>query len=164
MSLKTDKLKTGRKPQRGFTLLEVMVALVIFSIGLLGLAGLQSQSLRYNHSAYLKTQASYLAYDILDRMRANREAAIAGRYNADNTTTGADKDCDTKGATCSTNDMALHDIYEWKQLLSSNNVLPGGTGSIAQDGTDNDKFTVTIAWEDPGTPEEESEYQLRSQI
>lgn len=162
MSLKTDKLKTGRKPQRGFTLLEVMVALVIFSIGLLGLAGLQSQSLRYNHSAYLKTQASYLAYDILDRMRANRQAALDGGYNAEDTTEGTDKDCDTKTVTCSTNDMALHDIYEWKQLLA--NTLPQGTGSVGQTTLGENNFTITIAWEDPGTPEEESEYQLRSQI
>ncbi|MFP3874774.1 MAG: type IV pilus modification protein PilV [Thiohalophilus sp.] len=162
MSLSRNRRTSPTTRHGGFTLLEVMVALVIFSIGLLGLAGLQSQSLRYNHSAYLKTQASYMAYDILDRMRANREAAIAGRYNADDTTEGNDEGCDTSTATCSTDYMALHDIYEWKQLVSD--TLPEGTASVAQDPVNEDLFTITIAWEDPGTPDEVSDYQLRSRI
>ncbi|MEJ2142634.1 MAG: type IV pilus modification protein PilV, partial [Gammaproteobacteria bacterium] len=61
---------TIKKHSFGFSLLEVMIAMVIFSIGLIGLAGLQSASLGYNHSAYLRSQATYLAYNILDKMRA----------------------------------------------------------------------------------------------
>jgi type IV pilus assembly protein PilV len=59
---------------RGFTLLEVLVALVIFSFGMLGMAGLLTVSVRTNHSAYLRTQAFLLAQDIADRMRANAPA------------------------------------------------------------------------------------------
>ena len=71
---------TLHRPDRisGFTLLEVLVALVILSIGLLGLAGLQAASLRYNHSSYLRSQATLIAYDIVDRMRANRQEALNG--------------------------------------------------------------------------------------
>lgn len=143
----------------GFTLLEVMVALVIFSIGLLGLAGLQSQSLRYNHSAYLQTQATFLAYDILDRMRANKETAQAGGYNAGFSTSGSNHDCNNSTVTCGTNQMAQFDIFEWKNLLS--NSLPGGTGSVGQSG---DVFTVTIQWDDPGTPGDENEIQVQSEL
>jgi len=151
--------REGGQRVAGYTLLEVMVALVIFSIGLLGLAGLQSQSLRYNHSAYLQTQASYLAYDILDRMRANRQTALDGGYNATDTNMGSDKSCNTTSTSCSTGDMALHDIYEWKTLLGD--MLPEGTGAVDQNG---DVFTISIEWEDPGTPDDKNQYQLRSRI
>ena len=63
----------------GFTLLEVMIALLILSIGLLGLAALQATSLKINHGALLRTQATFLTYDMMDRLRANRTAALAGQ-------------------------------------------------------------------------------------
>lgn len=143
----------------GFTLLEVMVALVIFSIGLLGLAGLQSQSLRYNHSAYLQTQATFLAYDILDRMRANKAQAELGGYNADLSTDGSNHNCNDSSVSCGTTQMAQFDIYEWKNLLS--NRLPDGKGSVGKSG---DVFTVTIRWDDPGTPDDKSETQIQSRL
>src|SRR4030065_2717121 len=70
-----------RHSMRGFTLLEVLVAIVVMSIGLLGLAGLMASSLKNSHSAYQRTQATWLAYDALDRMRANRQVALAGGYH-----------------------------------------------------------------------------------
>jgi len=63
----------------GFTLLEVMISLLILSIGLLGIAALQANSLKTNHGAYQRTQAIFLAYDMMDRLRANRTAALAGQ-------------------------------------------------------------------------------------
>src|SRR6185295_1538044 len=66
---------------RGFTMIEVLVSLVVLSIGLLGVAALQLTSLRSNHSSAMRSQATFLAYDIIDRMRANRAAAIAGKYD-----------------------------------------------------------------------------------
>ncbi len=63
---------------RGFTLLEVLVAMVVLSVGLLGLSGLQTSSLRNNHSAFLRSQATLVSNDIIDRMRANRDSAIGG--------------------------------------------------------------------------------------
>jgi type IV pilus assembly protein PilV len=68
---------------RGFTLVEALVALVVLSIGLLGVAALQLTSLRANTSASSRSQATFLAYDITDRMRANRTAAINDAYNID---------------------------------------------------------------------------------
>lgn len=158
MSMIPCKGNTRVRADSGYTLLEVMVALVIFSIGLLGLAGLESQSLRYNHSAYLRTQASYLAYDILDRMRANRATALNNNYNANFTSTGTNHNCDTATATCSTIDMAQHDIYEWKQQLAA---LPGGEGQVTRSG---DLFTITIRWDDPGVSSNGSNYKLSSEL
>lgn len=57
---------------QGFTLLEVLIAVVVLSVGLLGLARLQTAGLRQNHSAFMRSQATMLAYDIIDRMRTNK--------------------------------------------------------------------------------------------
>ena len=102
---------------RGFTLLEVLVAIVVLSIGLLGLAGLMASSLKNSHSAYQRTQATWLAYDALDRMRANRQVALAGGYNL------------ALGATPGGSDLAATDLGEWDAALT--NTLPAGDGSIA---------------------------------
>ena len=65
----------------GFTLIEILLAVVVLSGGLLGLAGLQLTGLKSNHSAYLRSQATILTLDIADRMRANRISAITGAYD-----------------------------------------------------------------------------------
>lgn len=109
--------------QRGASLLEVLIAVVIISIGLLGLAGLQTSSIKSNHSSYLRSQATILAYDLSDRMRASRDATLNGRY-ADGST-HADK-------------------VAWNNLLTQiigNNVA----SSVAQNGN---QFTITITWDD----------------
>ena len=128
----------------GFTLLEVMIAMVIFSISLLGLASLQGQSLQFSHGAYLKSQATFYAYDVLDKMRANRTVALAGNYNASIASVGTDKGCYSDTGNCSVTDMALHDIYDWKQLLAS---LPDGNGFITSAvSLTKTTFEVTVSW------------------
>ena len=67
--------------QHGFTMVEVLVTLVILAVGLLGLAGLQATSLRNTESAYQRSQAAILAYDMLDRMRANSAGVANGRFS-----------------------------------------------------------------------------------
>ncbi len=159
MSMISHPAPHHNRRNKGFTLLEVMVALVIFSIGLLGLAGLEAQGMRYNHSAYLKTQATFQAYDILDRMRANREAAANGNYQPTFASEGIDRDCDTTTVICSTAYMAQHDIYEWKNSLK--NVLPGGKGKVVKTG---DVHVVTVTWDDPGVPGNQSSISIRSEL
>lgn len=102
---------------RGFTLLEVLVAIVVLSIGLLGLAGLMASSLKNSHSAYQRTQATWLAYDALDRMRANRQVALAGGYNL------------ALGVAPGGSGLAAIDLGEWDTALT--NTLPAGDGSIS---------------------------------
>lgn len=146
--IKKHNLKpvSGLSKYSGFTLLEVLIAMVIFSISLLGLASLQGQSLQFSHGAYLKSQATFYAYDILDKMRANRVAAIGGSYNATTGSTGTDKGCYDDTGNCTASDMALHDVFDWKQLLAT---LPDGNGSVqsfpAAGTTD---FLVTVSWSD----------------
>ena len=105
--------------QSGFTLLEVMIAVLVLSIGLLGLAGLMASSIRNAHSAYQRTQATWLAYDLIDRMRVNRGAAIASTNNY-NILMGA--------ATSSSTGLAGTDVTGWKTAIA--NTLPAGDGSV----------------------------------
>lgn len=110
--------------QKGVTLIEVLVALLVLSIGLLGLAGLQTIALQHNQAAYMRSQATNLAYDVADRMRARREAALAGAYDTN--------DCDS---------ASDDDLESWCDAVQAN--LPGGTASISR--SDN-RFTITIQW------------------
>lgn len=142
---------------RGFTLIEVLITIIILAIGLLGLAALQLNALRNNTTAYERTQATMLAYDIVDRMRANRDAANAGSYNTALDTTPPAQNCTGTGQNCSNIELAQHDLSLWKCSLgkfNSNGVctglgmtgaLPNGDGSVVLNGT---LVTVTITWEE----------------
>lgn len=125
--------------QSGFTLIEVLVAVLVLSIGLLGLAGLMASSIRNNQSAYQRTQATWLAYDIVDRMRANRPAALAGNYN---TALGAPANCAAAPALAGA--MAAQDLTEWKNQIAC--VLPAGDGEVEVDA--NRTVTVIVRWND----------------
>jgi type IV pilus assembly protein PilV len=67
--------------QRGMTLIEVLIALLVLGVGLLGVAALQAIGLKTGHSAYERSQATMLAYDLADRMRARRADALNGAYD-----------------------------------------------------------------------------------
>jgi len=126
--------------QSGFTLLEVLVAVLVLSIGLLGLAGLLASSIRNNQSAYQRTQATWLAYDIVDRMRVNRPAALASDYD---TTLGTPANCAANPTLSGS--MAAQDLTGWKTLLAC--ALPAGDGAVALN-TANRQVTVTVQWND----------------
>lgn len=126
-----------RQREGGFSMVEVLVSLLVLSLGLLGLAALQSNSMKSTHSAHLRTQATLYAYDMLDRLRANREAARAGAYDL------APEDA---APTCNplAYDLVDCDRAEWRADVAS---LPDGTGAIGYDaGT---QFaTVFVQWND----------------
>ncbi|MHB0916227.1 MAG: type IV pilus modification protein PilV [Thiobacillus sp.] len=127
--------------QSGFTLLEVMVAMLVLSIGLLGLAGLMASSMRNNQSAYHSTQATWLAYDILDRMRANGAVALAGGYGAANAL-GAPASCST---TAPSGSIAAQDIGGWKNMIAC--ALPEGDGAITVTPA-NRRVSIIVQWND----------------
>lgn len=137
---------------RGFTLVEVLIALLVLSIGMLGIAALYLESLRASRSALVRTQAVTLAADIADRMRANRDPA--GIY-----------DC---GGTCEAgeggNAIAVADLNAWRAAVEAQ--LPGGLGSVAfLAGAANtpNAYTVTISWTEIGYTDPIT-YQLRVEI
>lgn len=137
--------------QRGFTLIEILVTVFILAIGLLGLAGLTLEGMRNNQGAYLRTQASILAYDMADRMRANKERAsdYAG-FSTDGATTKL-PDCASDATGCTPTDQAQVDMVEWTRQIqgvgSDTVLLPGGVGAIQFDaGTS--RFTITVTWDE----------------
>ena len=123
---------------QGFTLVEILVSVFVLGIGLLGLSGLQVLSLQNNHSAYLRSQATLLAYDMADRMRANLSAVIALDY--DKPTAASIGDC-INATGCTPAEMAQNDMYEWSNAASPISVaalLPKGAGMVCIDATPND--------------------------
>lgn len=114
---------------RGFTMLEVLIALLVFSLGALGMAGLLAMSVRTNHSAYLRTQATFLAQSMADRMRANASWALwSNLYNGSWTSaqTGASNCQGTTG--CDYTAIVTRDIAVWTSQVAR--FLPNATESI----------------------------------
>ena len=134
------------KTNTGFTLIEVLISMLILAIGLLGLAGLQATGIRNNLSAYNRSQATQLAYDMADRMRAN--VTNSGALGASVYIT-MDPDDAAVQATCNVAPgcspalMAQQDLFEWNRDLTD--ILTSGVGTIGVVGT---LFTITVSWDD----------------
>ncbi len=117
---------------RGFSLVEVLVSVVVLSIGLLGLASLQVSGLRVGQSSFYRAQAAQLATDMADRLRANfGEARTCELALADATPVSPANTCE-------------RDLAEWRGKLRA---LPGGNGAVEVDLASN-LVTVTVRWDD----------------
>jgi type IV pilus assembly protein PilV len=114
--------------QRGISMIEVLVTIVIISFGLLGVAGLLATGLRNNQSSEWRTQASILAYDMAERMRSNRQAGLDGQYATATAASG----------------VPATDKTDWSASLAAR--LPSGTGTVTM--TDVRYFTIVIQWDD----------------
>lgn len=138
-------------------MIEVLVALVVLSIGLMGMAGIQQTGVRNNHNALLHSQASMLAYEIADFMRGNLGAVRFGRYNTDTANTTNPPSCaDTAEGSaedCTTTEMATFHLSVWANHLAAH--LPSGTGTIACLDNNTDDFDpcshgsvikVSVSW------------------
>jgi type IV pilus assembly protein PilV len=109
---------------RGFTMVEVLVALVVLSVGMLGIAGLYVITLRSGGSAIYRMQAVNLAADIAERIRANRSANVAyAGAAANNPCFGV-----VAVADCTPANMAAADLFVWQAQVAQ--TLPGGTGAL----------------------------------
>lgn len=127
----------------GFTLLEVMIALLIFSVGLLGLAGLQASSLQNNKTADMRSVAIIAAHDMAERIRANQRGKTNVYWNVSAAPT---KYINCVTGSCTTaDDVANWDIYEWETSLA--NQLPSGQGSISRANTTS-PYVIRVFWDD----------------
>ncbi|MGH8645915.1 MAG: type IV pilus modification protein PilV [Gammaproteobacteria bacterium] len=154
------RAKLPRSAQ-GFTLLEVLVAVLVLSLGLLGLAALQSAGLRQNHSAYHRSQATLLAYDIIDRMRANKVTAEADGYVLAKTSTPPSFTVDCITTSClSGADLAAFELNDWIGRISQ--TLPMGQGEVAPLAAG--IVTVTVAWDDNHSGAANQQFAMSTQL
>lgn len=141
-----------RSPRRaasgGFTLIEVLVAIVVLSLGLLAMAGLQAVSLSNNKDAYQRTVATLLSYSIVDAMRANQQLAASGGYNlamADPTPSGTD--------------IVSADLSTWRSELAAR--LPQGGGSVNLAAG---VVTVVVQWDDSKGASSPKQFSMQAQL
>lgn len=123
--------------QKGFSLLEVLISAVVLAVGMLGIASLQLNAIRYNNSAQLRSIAIAQAGNMIDRMMANGEGINAGSYNNISGTPSLPV-C----STCTPGQIAQRDVYLWN--TGNSQLLPSGQGTIVRSGN---QFTVTIRWD-----------------
>lgn len=132
--------------QDGFTLIEVLIALLVLAIGLLGMASLTMTSLQSNQGAYLRGQASMLAYDYVERMRGNSaQALLATSPYVISLASGASRsnpDCRTKTVGCSASELANQDIFDWWSNLQA--AIPGSSTAITKVNTN--EYQIIISW------------------
>jgi len=144
-----------RPPTResGFTVIEVLVSLLVLSVGMMGLASLQVVGLQNTQGGAQRAQAAFLAYDITDRMRSNTAAVTTGGYNyvgAPGAAAANAVNCIGIAANCSAAQLAAFDLAQWQTLLGT--YLSSGFGAIATvDNGTTTGVTVTVQWADAYT-------------
>jgi type IV pilus assembly protein PilV len=123
--------KAGRlsRSQRGVSLIEVMIAVFVTAIGLLGAAAMQLNALKYTDSSRMTSQASFIVYDIIDRIRANAEPTVLDGYDLSST---------SSSPSCS--GICAVDLQDFITNVQN---LPEGSGSINVSGT---TVTVDVSW------------------
>ena len=127
--------------QQGLSLIEVMIALAVFSFGLLALAALMASGLKYNTSALHRSYATSQAYDMADRMRANRiglDFYIPLSDSVDPECFGTETE-----TSCTLEEMAQYDAWQWNR--DNLRLLPEGTGTVSLESS---IYTITITWND----------------
>ena len=147
-----------KSSQRGVTLIDAMIALVIFSIGMLAIAALQTVSIQSNFEGIQRSHAVSLAYDLLERMRMNPTAlatyvpGASVEYSYSDTLTVPNPDCSTNACT-SAQQVAAMDLYEFQLMLRGANEVANAKSvggivnpTVCITGPTNGQYTLTIAW------------------
>ena len=156
--------KERRQGQRGVSMIEVLVSIVISAIGLLALAGVNAASVRYTKMSQYRATATQLANDMGERMRANKgldavtsppsgTGFLGGNYDfvtdfAGQGTVAALPTplCNTAASNCSPAQLATLDLAQWRILVRSQ--LPEGSVFLKKDG--NIAMDTWVVWRDPG--------------
>lgn len=155
--MNTQCHRSARLPGRarraaGFSLLEILIAVVVLSIGILGMASLQFASLRSNQQSYQRSQATALVSSLLDRMRANQRVAANGAYVLAVNTTPAAVTTNCASAACTPAQLAVYDLSTWYTTLTQ--TLPSATASVTCSVSPcraGATQTVTVFWDENRT-------------
>jgi len=135
-------LNSTKKQQTGLSMIESLVALLVISIGLLGIASLQLSSLKQSSSAQWHTQAVWMSYEMTDRISSNRSAF--NQYGVIDTNNTYNQDCE--GSLCTPGQMVEADALDWKEMVTN---LPQGRGVILPPaGGGANTLIVSIMWKD----------------
>ena len=136
--------------QMGFSLIEVLITVIVISFATIGAAVLQLKAVQANHSAYLHTQATLLAHDMSERMRANPAGTASKSYHLPTATNVGS--CFTISG-CDQDQMAQSDMYEWAGNHSGSSIkqlLPEGTAVVCIDSTPDDGNAAAAACDGVG--------------
>jgi type IV pilus assembly protein PilV len=149
--------RANRNLARGFTLVEVLVALVVMAVGLLGIAGLYVEGLKAGRTSLYRSAAVTLASDMADRIRANPDGLYAGAGP------GADNNCVNGGGDCNPNQLAADDWFWWLADVGRR-LPPGATATVAVENlAPVTQFVITVSWPEIGQAEPAS-YTLAMQL
>ena len=147
----------GRRLSRGSTLIEVLVAILVLSIGMLGIAGLQSATLRFSQGGWARAAIGSHLSDLADRVRTNPSGSTAayvleGTYADQRAEIGDIEDdvTDCEAATCTADQLAAYQLVQWR--LALNRDMPGGAGFVT--GSRDTGYVATILWFDKDSEEE----------
>jgi type IV pilus assembly protein PilV len=149
----------ARHPAGGFTLVEVLVALVVMAVGLLGIAALYVEGLRAGRTSVYRTAAVNLAADMADRIRANPN--VSADYAG--TGPGEENFCVNGANDCTAAEMAADDWFHWLQDLGTR--LPAGASASIEVAAlaPLTQYNITVTWPEPGQAEPVS-YTLALQL
>ncbi|MFA6061537.1 MAG: type IV pilus modification protein PilV [Gallionella sp.] len=138
------------KTQLGFSMIEILVTLVIIATALLGTAGLQLYAMRVNQGGQFRTQAIFLAADIIERMEANKPAAQNGDYVLGNTTAAPALSTVCTVNPCDSTNLAIYDLNHWSNAIAT--LLPQPSWQINRtvNGTVS-TYDVIVRWTDRST-------------
>lgn len=130
----------------GFTLIEVLIAMFVLAIGIMGAGAMQTIGLQNSMAAFTRSQAMFIAGDVVDRLRNNRNSmsAYVGTYTASSTSVVST--CIADPAGCSTAGLVNSDLYDlvgYLQPIASGGLLPGGTVTVSSAGN---VYTVLVSW------------------
>lgn len=127
--------------QTGASLVEVMVALFVLAIGLLGILAMQSKSMQFNQSAHIYSQAIYLANDMAERIRSNIDADARKNYAMAQMPAAASENCQTSA--CSGDQLVDWDKYTWSENVKR--FLPSGQAEIEAEA---DHYKIIVKFDD----------------
>ena len=135
---------TLKQSQQGFGLVESLVALVVVSVGMIGIAVLYGQGLGASRTALYRTQAVILASDMADRIRLNRRGGATYQTAG----AGTARNCVPGGAMCNPTQMAEHDLWAWNAQIDLQ--LPGADGVVLYTAAAPPTYTIRITWQEVG--------------
>jgi len=160
--------------QRGFSMIEVLVTLLIISLALLGTAGLQAYSMRMNQGGQFRTQAVFLVADLAERLEANKPAAVNGLYQvADSGVPVAANTACINGA-CDSGTLATFDLSQWQNLVSA--ALPQSSWEVCVDANRDSvcdgaavvsnpiNYLIRISWVDRQTDKTDAAFVAGSRV